>query len=329
MMTTATLPTAFTASADATYPAADRPTIYFIGVTTGKSSIMKVFPRWAEALGLGDAAIVGIDCKLHDDPRVYRRIVEHIRRDPLSMGALVTTHKLDLLRACRDQFDRLDPWAELIGEVSSISKRGSDLVGHAKDPITAGLSLEAIIPEHAWAKTGGTLCLLGAGGASSALSCYLLDRARVGRPKHIVVTARGNARLDELKHLHDRMGRTTEVSYVLCPTPADNDAVVAKLPPRSLVANATGLGKDAPGSPLTNDVVFPDQGYAWDFNYRGDLVFLDQARDQAVARRLTVEDGWVYFLHGWTRVIAEVFDVDIPTHGPAFEKLSHIAREAR
>ena len=34
------------------YTPAAQPTIYFIGVTTGSSSIMKVFPKWAKALGL-------------------------------------------------------------------------------------------------------------------------------------------------------------------------------------------------------------------------------------------------------------------------------------
>ena len=43
---------------------------------------------------------------------------------------------------------------------------------------------------------------------------------------------------------------------------------------------------------------------------------------------MRAEDGWVYFLHGWTRVIADVFQIDIPTHGPEFEALSRIAREA-
>jgi shikimate 5-dehydrogenase len=36
------------------YQPATQPTLYFIGVTTGKSSIMKVFPAWAEYLGLKD-----------------------------------------------------------------------------------------------------------------------------------------------------------------------------------------------------------------------------------------------------------------------------------
>ena len=32
------------------YKPATQPTIYFIGVTTTQSSIMKVFPEWAKAL---------------------------------------------------------------------------------------------------------------------------------------------------------------------------------------------------------------------------------------------------------------------------------------
>ena len=43
---------------------------------------------------------------------------------------------------------------------------------------------------------------------------------------------------------------------------------------------------------------------------------------------LRIENGWTYFLHGWTQVIAEVFGIDIPTSGPRFEAMSRIAAEA-
>ena len=69
----------------------------------------------------------------------------------------------------------------------------------------------------------------------------------------------------------------------------------------------------------------PENGIAWDLNYRGELIFLDQARAQEKARNLRVEDGWVYFIHGWTQVIAEVFHIDIPTSGPRFDAISRIA----
>src|SRR5262245_50429727 len=89
------------------YAPADRPTMYFIGVTTGSSSIMRVFPAWAEHLGL-DAAMRGIDFPPNSDPAHYRQAVEFIKCDRNSLGSLVTTHKVNLLKASRDLFNKLD-----------------------------------------------------------------------------------------------------------------------------------------------------------------------------------------------------------------------------
>jgi shikimate 5-dehydrogenase len=112
-------------------------------------------------------------------------------------------------------------------------------------------------------------------------------------------------------------------------TPARADEILARLPRGSLVVNATGAGKDTPGSPLTDAAVFPSEGIAWEFNYRGKLVFLEQAQAQQSARRLRVVDGWVYFLHGWTRVMSDVFEREIPARGPLFEELGRIAAATR
>ncbi len=311
------------------YAPATRRTMYFIGVTTGKSSIMKVFPAWSAHLGL-DAEMKGIDFAPNSDPAAYRGAVAFIKADPLSLGALVTTHKVNLLKASRDLFDDLDPYARTLHEISSISKRGGRLVGHAKDPITAGASFEAIVPDGYWARTGATLCILGSGGSSLALSLYLHNKKQAGGdvPARMIVTARREASLAEMRHVHGEIGFSIPVEYRLAPTPEEADRVVGQLPAGSMVVNATGLGKDGPGSPLTDAARFPQNGLVWEFNYRGDLVFLDQARAAAQVRNLTVHDGWVYFIHGWTRVIAEVFDIDIPMSGPEFEALSRIARDA-
>ncbi len=313
-----------------TYEPANKPTIYFIGVTTSNSSIMKVFPEWAKCLQLGDCQIKGMDFKWHDEPERYRCAVRFIKEDPLSLGALVTTHKLDLLNACRDQFESLDEHAQLMGEISSISKQQHNLVGHAKDPISSGLSLEAFLPANYWIKTGAEVLVLGAGGSSMAITWYLMNEARGNnRPSRIIVTNRTVPRLEQMKAIHAKLGTNIPVQYRHTPTPEMSDSICSTLSPGSLVINATGLGKDAPGSPLTGAAQFPDNGIAWDFNYRGDLLFLEQARAQEKLRQLTVEDGWVYFIHGWTRVIAEVFHVHIPTTGPAFNELSRIAASVR
>ena len=90
-----------------------------------------------------------------------------------------------------------------------------------------------------------------------------------------------------------------------------DDPLPDRLAPGSLVANATGLGKDRPGSRSRTAPPLPFDGVAWEFNYRGALTFLAQTRAQAEAKRLTVGDGWLYFLYGWSAVIAAVFGLDL------------------
>lgn len=310
------------------YSPATQPTFYFIGVTTGQSSIMRVFPAWVDHLGLRGAVIKGMDFPLHAEPSAYRAAVQFIKADPLSLGALVTTHKIDLFKACRDLFDVVDPHAAAMDETSCISKRDGKLVCHAKDPISSGLALDALLPRDHFARTGAEVLSMGAGGSTIALTWHLIRRERGANvPSRIVVSDRDQARLDEIRRIHADIPSNVPVDYVLAEAVGDNDAVVAGLKPGSVVINATGLGKDAPGSPLTDAARFPQDGIVWDLNYRGDLVFLDQARAQREVRHLQVEDGWVYFIHGWTQVIAEVFHVDIPVAGPGFDAISRIATD--
>jgi shikimate 5-dehydrogenase len=312
-----------------TYQPATQPTFYFIGVTTAKSSIMRVFPAWARHLGLKDAVIKGMDFPLHADPQAYREAVSFIKEDPLSLGALVTTHKLDLFKAARDLFDEIDPHAQAMNETSCLSKRDGRLVCHAKDPISSGLAIDNFLPRDHFERIGAELMSMGAGGSTIAITWHLMRPERGSdRPSRVVVTNRSQPRLDEIRHFHESLNFGVPVDYVLADRPELNDEAMTKLKPGSLVINATGLGKDAPGSPLTDAGVFPERGIAWDLNYRGDLVFLDQANRQKSARHLQVEDGWTYFIHGWTQVIAEVFHIDIPTFGPAFDEISRIAIEA-
>ena len=306
--------------------AATKPTIYFIGVTTGKSSIMRVFPKWAEALGL-DADIKGIDFKPHSPAEDYREAVEFIKNDPLSLGALVTTHKIDLYNACKDLFEYLDPFATKLGEISSISKKDGKLCGHAKDPISSGLALEHFVPENFWKDHDGDVFLMGAGGAALAMSLYFgQEKGGDDIPRKIIISNRSLPRLESAKAILDGLNPTITMEYLHTPTPEDNDRILASLKPYSLVVNATGLGKDAPGSPLTDQCVFPEGSLVWEINYRGELVFMDQAKAQAEEKHLTIEDGWIYFIHGWTQVVAEVFHID--DMASKVMMLSEVAKQA-
>lgn len=304
------------------------PTFYFVGVTTSKSSIMKVFPRWMAAIGQPETVIEGIDSKIHDDPEAYRATVAQMKFDPLSLGALVTTHKIDLLEAARDMFDELHTSAQLTGEVSSISKRDGKLIGHAKDPLTSGLSMDAFLDQGYFGRTGGHVLCFGAGGSGKAISLHLINKKNpADRPERIVVVNRSQGRLNGLQAMAENLETDIEFIYIQNADPKRNDEIISTLPLGSVVINATGMGKDTPGSPVTDAGLFPRNGIAWEINYRGELDFWHQAMAQVESRGVFVEDGWLYFLHGWTQVIAEVLHIDIDE--VTFNRLADIAEELR
>jgi shikimate 5-dehydrogenase len=303
-----------------------QPTFYFIGVTTTKSSIMKVFPRWTKELGRPEVVIEGVDLKLHDTVEAYRQVVAQIKYDPHLLGALVTAHKISLYDAAHDLFDYLDPYAQICGEVSCISKRDGALDGHAKDPITSGLSLDAILGDDYFARTGGAVLCFGPGGSATAIALDLFNKPNAGdRPRRFATVGRSQGRLDRLKQMLESVKTDIVFEYILNEDPVRNDALMAAMPPGSIIINATGMGKDLPGSPITDHGLFPMNGIAWELNYRGELGFMRQARTQSETRQVRVEDGWLYFLHGWTQVIAQVYHQEI--RGERFDRLAAIAVE--
>jgi shikimate dehydrogenase len=288
-------------------------TFYFIGVTTSRSKIIDVFPLWVRALGLPPTRISGCDISVNGPAEEYLAIVRHIKENRRALGALVTTHKIDILKAAGGLFDYLDDYARIFGEISSISKRDGSLRGHAKDPITVGRALESFLPEQYWrANPQAQVFIMGAGGSGIALSAHLMKKEHAGNvPSKIIISNRRAQRLSHCRQVHDKTGITTPVEYVQVTEPDTNDRILNDLPSGSLVVNATGMGKDRPGSPLSDRARFPERGLVWEFNYRGTLEFLNQARHQEEERKLFIEDGWSYFIYGWNCVICEVFDVDI------------------
>jgi shikimate dehydrogenase len=261
--------------------------MYFIGVSTGASSIHRVFPQWTRLAGIDDAMLTGIDIPIEGTPAQYRAAIQGIREDPDAWGALVTTHKVAIYAHARDIFTALDADAELLGEVSCIVRRDDRLTGIAIDTLTAALALPAVAP---------TL-ILGAGGAGLALAVHL-DRAHPATP--VTITDISPVRLD-------LAGKVASARTVLVSGPEDHDRLLETMPPGSLVVNATGRGKDRPGSPITAVAKFPLDAIAWDFNYRGELLFLDYARSQGIR----AVDGWEYFLHGWSQIMARVLGFDL------------------
>ena len=304
------------------------PTMYFIGVTTGQSTMTRLFPSWAAILGLGEARLVGVDLPLQASKERYRESVAQIKYDPLSAGALITTHKINLFNAAEDMFDAFDSYAQLCREVDCIVKQDGSLVALSRDPLGSRQALQAILGPRYWSRSDGYVLCLGAGGAGTAIVVNLLTQADTqDRPQRLIVVNDQQYGLDRLRSIVEQIESSVEIEYVLNSGPRHNDALLATLPEGSLVINATGMGKDRPGSPITDAGRFPQHGIAWELNYRGEPGFLRQARVQAQERHVQVHDGWDYFVASWADHIAGVFHLTISPS--QFAQLAAKAEEIR
>ncbi len=292
----------------------DGPDLYlFLGISTAGSSVHRVFGDWAPILVPG-AVLRGVDLPEDADPAEFRRLVLTMRDHPRVQGAVITSHKLRLYRAVADLLDHVDPLVAITHEINALDTRGGRICGHARD----AQSLDLILDTTGTARPRperGFVCI-GAGGSAIALMLALgLDptgAAVDGRPPlrtgalrrgPLTILGRRVDALTEIAAVRERAGLgSADITLTLAPTPEEVSAITAAADPGTVVANATGLGKLGPGSPVTGPQAFPPDALAWDFNYRGPLTFLDQARAAGVA----VEDGWDYFLAGWAAALAAV-----------------------
>ncbi|MEW2330604.1 hypothetical protein AB0880_22655 [Micromonospora chersina] len=272
-------------------------TVWFVGVSTGKSLIHEAFPIWMGDLGL-DVRLVGRDVPLAAPAEVYRAMMTELARSDDLLGAVITTHKVALLREAGDLVDWLDPLAAECGEVNALRREAGRLAGFARDPISIGRVVDEIWPD------GEHVVCLGAGGSAIALGRHLL--ARPVPPARLVFTDRSGA---AGRHLQAVLGRWAESRRVRLEVHIDAgpwDHLVASGPPGTLVVNATGLGKDRPGNPLSPVAEFSPAALVWDLNYRGDLAMLWQALTHD---GLVVHDGWQLFCHGWAAALGPILDL--------------------
>ena len=276
-------------------------TVWFVGVSTAGSLVHRALPRWRPLLG-DDVTVRGRDLPLDAPGSAFRALLADLQRDDGSRGAVVTSHKVALYRAASDVFAGLDEAAVACGEVNAVRRTPSGLLGFARDPDSVGRVVDRIWP----AGTGDEVVCLGAGGTAVALGRHLLARPR---PPRLVFADR---RREAVEHLRATLGGdvTTQVG------PGPWDDLVASAPPGGLIVNATGMGKDRPGAPVSRSARFATGALLWELNYRGDLPLLAQARDQHVA----VHDGWSLFCQGWAAALAAVLDLDDAGLGDSFEQ---------
>jgi shikimate 5-dehydrogenase len=288
-----------------------REQMLFVGVSTGNSSVFALFPGWMKALD-ADLELVGVDLPVGAEPAEYREITSLLASDQTLRGALITTHKVGIFDSCRDAFDHITGAASTLEEVGVVFKMAEGgLCADANDYYSTERVCRALLTSRNWTCGGKEAVILGAGGAGTALAYTLASISEFGCQK-VSVRDTDAVRVAALERKVRSWPR--QVPVIVDLASGLSDEVVERCSPGSLVVNATGRGKDRPGSPISGNAVFPDRSIVWEFNYRfveqSEPNFVEVALDQQADRGLIVEDGWTYFLWGWSVAISRVLGWD-------------------
>lgn len=298
------------------------PRLLFVGVTTKDSWVHRVLPGWNRCLPR-PISVHGRDLPLDSPRHIYRALVDEFRAVDRPIGALVTSHKAALFDHAADLFDSLTPAADRLGEIGMIYWREGRLVADANDAIsTREAAHQLLAASESWANGVRTAIVLGAGGAGVALTATLAETPAIGC-RRILMTDVNPHRVAKVREIIDAWGATVPIEIQLTDSP---DSVVTAAGQGSLIVNATGLGKDRAGCPVSEKVLFPRGATVWDLNYRflpqEGPTFLELADAQAAERGLQAADGWGYFVWGWLVVIAAALGV------PAAPLLSYFTAAA-
>jgi shikimate dehydrogenase len=309
---------------------------YFIGVTTGQSAMARILPLWAKNLDI-NLNLIGIDLPLDADPSRYRKAVLDLKEDTKAIGSVVTTHKLKTFEHASDLFTEFDALAELTREVCMIRKHGSHLAGlSTPDCLSITLSLKSMLGKNYWREHVSDVLCFGAGGIARAIALSLLcdfeslsplTTKHPFKPRKLHLVDIEQRQLQSIRSLLEPLRDNMDIQYVCQSKAEDNVQILAHLPKGSLIVNATGMGKDRPGSPLSDQASFPANSIIWDLNYRGERQFLKQARSQELEKSLQIHDGWLCFMHGWTQALQLALQQTFPPD--QFRQLFEIAEPFR
>lgn len=215
------------------------PAMCFVGVTTSKSFVNRVFSSWVEIIGV-NANLIGLDLALDSSVDIYRSVVNSIKSNDMILGSLVTSHKTNIYQYCNGLFDIITPGSEYLKEIGVIYKDGKQLACDATDPDAQMQVLKRLIPYGHWGKSKAQALILGAGGAGLALAYSLLNSKE--QPTKIIITEINSDRIYQTKqvlkrYIDDGLVEVVNVKEISA------DTLLSRLPRGSLVANATGMGK--------------------------------------------------------------------------------------
>jgi shikimate dehydrogenase len=282
-----------------------RRTLIFVGPSASRSRIHSLCPALSRVLG-EDLVVASADMPANQAPTAYTSLLlDVLSRDEVA-GGVVTNHKLQFFDAFLQLGFPVSSIGKKLGVVSVFRRVGNRFYGTAEEPYAVLPAIDKICRCRCM-DYFREIVIFGAGGAGRAITYAAAAHSSRYGVDRITVTDCDLHRIDGFRHL-TCCGNLIDLHVARTHV---NDRLLREAARGALVVNATGLGKDASGSPISDHVDFPADSAAWDLNYRGSLDFLRQAKSQPSRCHVSCHDGFDFFLFDWLEILSFIFRLNL------------------
>jgi shikimate dehydrogenase len=287
------------------------PAVLLIGGSPTTEFARWTFDGFCRVLGK-DARLRGGELADPASPEECRRSVGEVRDAADVAGALVASGGSSIFRHCRPMFEEVGTEALGLEEIDLVRRRGDGLLGDATETEVLVAVLSRLVSDRYWDDPSRSAVVLGGSTAGISLARWLTRPDRPG-PSRVTVVERDPERRARVRRLLGRAAVREGSLELLEFDERFADPIVSAAGHGSLIVRTPGPAS-GPGPPaVSSEVIFPAESVVWELEFHGERSFLRAAREQALARRLVVEDGWRYFVFAWMIALARILHQRSPT----------------
>ena len=279
--------------------------IVVVGPNAALSEAAAVFDDWAEALDLPDWELVTVPLATDAGRDAVQAALAGARATSVRGVVVRGGSRLSVFEYGGPLVRAADDAVRRFGAVSCLLPTDGGWDGYALDPVATVRVLDRVAGVQYWSSvTSADAVVLGAGSTGRILALSLLQLSP--GPRRVLVTDVAQSRLDALIELARERGVSERLVTRRVTGAAGNDDVLDLAAEASLVVNATGIGHESYGSPVTEAAQLPLRGIVWELNHEGPLEFLESVNRQADDLLLRVHDGWDLSLETWAEALSRI-----------------------
>jgi hypothetical protein len=278
------------------------PTVYVVGERSDDDALRSLIDIALKTLKTGPCTIEDLQTAPNVSDADRSAILEFLQDEYNARGAFIAGQASQFLDEASDAYDEIDDSCLLLGEVGVVVRRPGQLRAAAPRLEAATLAADLILPADT-----PELLILGAGPDARAVAAAITMGACNARPQKVTIASTDAKGLADVRQRIAGQVKQGELEIRHVESPTEHDRLLALMPPRSAVIDASRSEYGA-NAAVGSAALFPTQGIICDLlSPAGKSRILAEAVQQRSASELTIHDDRIYTLERRVAILQTMF----------------------